>query len=166
MVNWLEQFTSEDSEKSIYAKWFLHSAFTEHSLVGKESTCNAGDSGSIPGLWRLLEKGKAAHYSILAWIIPWTLQSMGSQRVGQDWVTFTIIWKIILGVGNIAVDKRKSQDGWLASPTQWTWVWTSSGRGWRTGKPGVLQPCGCKESDTTERLNNNKTEIPTLNREW
>ena len=31
-----------------------------------------------------LEKDKAAHYSILAWIIPWTLQSMGSQRVGQD----------------------------------------------------------------------------------
>ena len=29
---------------------------------------------------------------------------------------------------------------WLdASPTQWTWVWVSSGRWWRTGKPGVLQ---------------------------
>jgi len=23
--------------------------------------------------------------------------------------------------------------------TQWTWIWTSSGRSWRTGKPGVLQ---------------------------
>ena len=37
----------------------------------------------------LLEKEKAAHWSILAWRIPWTeepggLQSMGSQRVGQD----------------------------------------------------------------------------------
>ena len=36
-----------------------------------------------------LEKGMATHSSILAWIIPWTeepggLQSMGSQRVGQD----------------------------------------------------------------------------------
>ena len=30
-------------------------------------------------------------------------------------------------------------DGWMASPTQWTWVWASSGRWWRTGKPGVLQ---------------------------
>ena len=29
-------------------------------------------------------------------------------------------------------------DGWMASPTQWTWVWASSGRWWRTGKPGVL----------------------------
>ena len=29
--------------------------------------------------------------------------------------------------------------GWHPSPTQWTWVWASSGRWWRTGKPGVLQ---------------------------
>ena len=41
-----------------------------------------------------LEKGVATHSSILAWRIPWTedsgrLQSMGSQRVGRDWVTNT-----------------------------------------------------------------------------
>ena len=42
----------------------------------------------------------------------------------------------------------------MASPTQWTWVWASSGSWWWTGKPGVLQSiCGCKEQDTTERLN-------------
>ena len=31
-----------------------------------------------------LEKGKATHSSILAWRIPWTIQSMGLQRVGHD----------------------------------------------------------------------------------
>ena len=31
-----------------------------------------------------LEKGKATYSSILAWRIPWTMQSMGSQRVGHD----------------------------------------------------------------------------------
>ena len=31
---------------------------------------------------------------------------------------------------------------WMASPTQRIWVWASSGRGWRTGKPGVLQSMG------------------------
>ena len=30
-------------------------------------------------------------------------------------------------------------DGWMASPTRWTWVWVSSGSWWWTGKPGVLQ---------------------------
>ena len=33
-------------------------------------------------------------------------------------------------------------DGWMASPTQWTWVWVSSGSWWWTGKPGVLQFMG------------------------
>ena len=28
-------------------------------------------------------------------------------------------------------------DGWMASPTQWTWVWVDSGSWWWTGKPGV-----------------------------
>ena len=45
-------------------------------------------------LWSLgwedpLEKGKATHPSILAWRIPWAVYTMGSQRVGHDWVTFT-----------------------------------------------------------------------------
>ena len=31
-----------------------------------------------------LEKGKATHSSILAWRVPWIIQSMGSQRVGHD----------------------------------------------------------------------------------
>ena len=53
---------------------------------GKASVCNAGDPGSIPGWEDPLEKEMAAHSSILAWKIPWTvepgrLSSMGLQRV-------------------------------------------------------------------------------------
>ena len=44
-------------------------------------------------------------------------------------------------------------DGWMAPLTWWTWVWASSGSWWWTGKPGVLQSRGCKESDMTEWLN-------------
>ena len=33
-------------------------------------------------------------------------------------------------------------DGWMASPTQWTWVWASSRSRWWTGKPGVVQSMG------------------------
>ena len=33
-------------------------------------------------------------------------------------------------------------DGWMASPTLWTWVWVSSGSWWQSGKPGVLQSMG------------------------
>ena len=56
---------------------------------GKESTCNVGDLGLIPGWEDPLEEGMATHSSILAWRIPWTeepgrLQSMGLQRVRHD----------------------------------------------------------------------------------
>ena len=55
---------------------------------GKESACNAGDMGLIPGE-DPLEQGMATLSSILAWRIPWTeepggLQSMGLQRVEHD----------------------------------------------------------------------------------
>ena len=56
----------------------------------KESACNEGDLGLIPGWERSPgEKEMATHSSILAWRIPWTeepgkLQSMGLQRVGHD----------------------------------------------------------------------------------
>ena len=33
-------------------------------------------------------------------------------------------------------------DGWMASLTQWTWVWANSRRQWRTGEPSLLQPMG------------------------
>jgi len=45
--------------------------------------------GKIP-----LEKGKATHSSILAWRIPWTIQSMRSQTVGHDWVTFSSFFAV------------------------------------------------------------------------
>ena len=36
----------------------------------------------------------------------------------------------------------KGWDGWMASLTQWTWVWVNSGSWWWTGRPGVLQFMG------------------------
>ena len=36
-------------------------------------------------------------------------------------------------------------DGWMASPTQWTWVWVGSGRWWWTGKAGMLQSMGSQK---------------------
>ena len=54
-------------------------------------------------------------------------------------------------------------DGWMASPTQWTWVWVNSGS-WSflnsnfpvregQGSLACCSPWGCKELDMTERLN-------------
>ena len=54
----------------IAAPWWLSS---------KESSCNAGDLGSIPGSGRSLEKGMATHSSILAWEMPWIEKPGGLQ---------------------------------------------------------------------------------------
>ena len=62
----------------------------------KESACNAGDLGLIPGSGRSPEEKMATHSNVLDWRIPWTeepgrLQSTGSQRVGHNWgLTLTL----------------------------------------------------------------------------
>ena len=47
-----------------------------------------------------LEKGKAIHPSILAWRIPWTMQSMGLQGVGHNWVTFIFLGRVVRAMGS------------------------------------------------------------------
>ena len=37
---------------------------------------------------------------------------------------------------------NRGWDGWMPSPTQWTWVWVNSGSWWWTGRPGVLHSMG------------------------
>ena len=67
----------------------------------KESACNAGDLGLIPGLGKSPGEGMATHSNILAWRIPWTeepcvLQSMGSQTTGHNWATNTLTFKDLI----------------------------------------------------------------------
>ena len=53
----------------------------------KNPPVSAGNTGSIPGLGRPLEKGMATHSSILAWRIPQTEEPgrpMGSHRIRHD----------------------------------------------------------------------------------
>ena len=49
---------------------------------GKESACNAGDLGSIPGLGRSPGEGMAIHFSFVAWRIPCTEEPGGLQCMG------------------------------------------------------------------------------------
>ena len=55
---------------------------------GKESTCNVGDLGSIPGLGSSSGGGHGSPLQYSSWEIPWAeepgrLQFMGLQRVGH-----------------------------------------------------------------------------------
>ena len=86
----------------------------------------------------ILEKAMATHSSTLAWKIPWAeepgrLQSMGSRRVGHDWVTSLSLFTFMHW-------RRKWQ------PTRVFLPGKSQGRGNLVG----CRLWGCTESDTTE----------------
>ena len=57
-----------------------------------------------------------------------------SWLIGKDWC-----WE---GLGAGGEGDDRGWDGWMASPTQWTWVWVNSGSWWWTGRPGVVQFMG------------------------
>ena len=57
-----------------------------------------------------------------------------SWLIGKNWC-----WE---GLGAGGEGDNRGWDGWMASPTRWTWVWVNSGSWWWTGSPGVLQFMG------------------------
>ena len=59
------------------------------------------------------------------------------------------------GLGAGEGDNR-GWDGWMASPTQWMWVWVNSRSWWWTGRPGVLQFMG------SQRVGHNWETEPKL----
>ena len=97
------------------------------------------------------------------------LQSIGSQKVGHDWGDLAcahahththththpcfyycyLMWRVDtlektcgerLNAGGEG--DYKGWNGWIASLIQWTCVWASSRKWWRTGKPDLLQSMG------------------------
>ena len=51
--------------------------------------------------------------------------------------------------------------GWMASLTQWTWVWINSGNWWWTGRPGMLQSMGLQRVGHNWATELNWTKIQT-----
>ena len=91
---------------------------------------------NLPAVWETwvwslgwegpLEKGKATHSSILAWRIPSTIQSMGSQRVGHDWVTLTFTYQHRQELSNLLFSLVQSLSCVQLLATPWTAVHQAS----------------------------------------
>ena len=67
------------------------------------------------------------------------LQSFGHLMRRVDSLEKLWCWE---GLGAGGEGDHRGWDGWMASPTQWTWVWVDSRSWWWTGRPGVLQFTG------------------------
>ena len=96
-------------------------------------------------------------YSLEGLILKLKLQNFDNLTQRTDSSEKTWCWRR-LKVGGKRDDR--GCDGWMASPTQWTWVWVSSGRWWRAGKPGMLWSTGSQrvghnwETELTEAILN------------
>ena len=77
-------------------------------------------------------------YSLEGLMMKLKLQYFGYLMCRADLLEKTLV------LGKIEGRRRDDRgwDGWITSLTQRTWVWASSKRMWRTGKPGVLQSLG------------------------
>ena len=139
----------------------------------KESVCNAGNLDSIPGSGRSLGEGNGnpLQYSCLdnpmdrgAWMAT-------VYGVSKSW---TILWPPNAKTWLIGKDPDAGKnweqeekgttgwDGWMASLTQWTWVWVDSGSWWWTGRPGVLRFMGSQRFGHNWVTELNWTEWLTL----
>ena len=66
------------------------------------------------------------------------LQYFGHLMQRVDSFEKTLMWR--LNAGREGEDR--GWDGWMASLTQWTWVWVNSRSWWWTGRPGMLWSMG------------------------
>ena len=64
------------------------------------------------------------------------LQYFGHLMWRVDSFEKTLILEVLRAGGE---GDDRGRDGWMASPTRWTWVWVNSGSWWWTGRPGMLQ---------------------------
>ena len=78
-----------------------------------------------------------------SWGVHWKDRcwSWNSNTLATWWVEMTH-WKrpwFWEGLGARGEGEDRGWDGWMASPTWWTWTWVNSGSLWWTGRPGVLR---------------------------
>ena len=84
-------------------------------------------------------KGSKSEYSLEGLMLKLRLQYFGHLMWRTDSLEKTLM------LGNLKVGGKgnnRGWDGWMALPTQWSWVWVSSGSWWWTGRPDMLQSMG------------------------
>ena len=79
-----------------------------------------------------------------SWIFTGRTGAWSSNTLATWWEELTHLkrpwcWKSLKAGGE---GDDKGWDGWMASLTQWAWVWANSGSWWWTGKPGMVQSIG------------------------
>ena len=90
------------------------------------------------------------------WMLKLKLQYFGHLMWRVDSLEKTLI---LGGIEAVGEGDGRGGDGWMASPTWWTWVWVNSRSWWWTGSPGVLWFMGSQRvgHDWATELKRNKS---------
>ena len=78
-------------------------------------------------------------YSLKDWCWSWSSNTLASRCKELTHWKRPWCWESLKAGGE---GDNREWDGWMTSPTWWTWIWASSGSWWWTRKPGVLQSMG------------------------
>ena len=128
---------------------------------GNPLQCSCLENPRDGGAWWASIYGVAQSRTRLKWL---SSSSKLSPKGDQSWVLIgrfdveaetPILWPPYVKCGLIGKDPwcwerlrttgeegNRGWGGWMASLTQWTWVWVNFRRKWRTWKPGMLQFMG------------------------
>ena len=100
--------------------------------VGEDSWESLGLPGDPTSpFWRRLVLG--VHWKDWCW--SWSSNTLATSC--EELTHWKRLWSWE-GVGEGGEGDDRGWDGWMASPTLWTWVWVNSRSWWWTGRPGVL----------------------------
>ena len=80
--------------------------------------------------------------SLEDWCWNWNSSTLATSREELTHWKIPWCWE---GLGAGGEGDNRGSDGWMASPTQRTWVWVNSRSWWWTGRPGVLRFTGSQK---------------------
>ena len=104
-----------------------------------------------------------SEYSFKDWCWSWSANTLAT------WCEKLTHWKRLWCWERLKAGEEvgnRQWDGWMASLTQWTWVWANSRRWWRTGKPGAAVHEVAKSQTQLSKLNNNNSHFIGEQMHW
>ena len=119
-------------------KWrsAMHNEMQRHYFVPKGPSSQG--SGFSSGMYAcIVVRGEAECRRVGAW--SWNSTTLATRCRDLTHWKRPWCWERLRAGGK---GDETGWDGWMASPTQLTWVWVNSRSWWWTGRPGVLQSVG------------------------
>ena len=138
---WIWEFNWESWESWAPKNWCFWTVVLEESPLDCKEIQPVNPKGLILESLRILSNLKKSVLNVhwKDWCWSWNSNPLATWCEEWTHLKRPWCWERLKAGGE---GDNKGWDGWMVSPTQWTWVWVNSGSWWWTGRPGVLQSMG------------------------